>query len=283
MRDNLVDNLVDNLGVNLRDNLGNNLWNNLGNNLEDNLGNNLRDNMRDNLGKFELEKFSYYGNIWDYGWTCFYDFINNELIPSYNLELWTEWKKLINSNIYDMIQMDGLCIVIQMPTKVNINESKQLHCENNYAVEFEDGYSVCAWKGLIIDKDWIFHKNKITKQTIINEKNAEKRRCLKEILGVKKYAELLGIEIIDEDKDQYGYSIKLWKSKEKDELTGKNYYFLDVICPSTERQYFLGVPECKNVWEAKAWGFENKKIQLRHGDIGLLNLKQEFNQPICET
>ena len=77
--------------------------------------------------------------------------------------------------------------------------------------------------------------------------------------------------------------MKLYKTEEKDNIINDYIYYLNVICPSTKREYYLCVPECKNVWEAKSWTFQNKKIEIRHGDVGLLNLKKEFNQPIYES
>jgi len=46
--------------------------------------------------------------------------------------------------------------------------------------------------------------------------------------------------------------------------------------PSTDREYYISVPESKNVWAAKAWTFNNKKIEIRHGDVGLLNINKNF-------
>ena len=255
---NLKANLGDNLVNNLRNNLEANLKANLGNNLE----NNLRNNLEDNLRELKFESFSWYGNISDYGWTCFYDFINHELIPTYKTEIWSNWLDLIDSNIYDMIQMDGLCIVIEMPTVVNVNDNKRLHSESSEAVKFNDGYSVYAWNGIIIPEKWIKEKESITKDNIIKETNAEKRRCLQEILGSKQYAKLLNIEVIDEDIDGCNNSMKLFKTKEPDNLINEHIFFLNVICPSTKREYYLCVPECKNVWEAKAWTAGKKELNL---------------------
>jgi hypothetical protein len=105
-------------------------------------------------------------------------------------------------------------------------------------------------------------KESITKDDIIKEENAEKRRCLQEILGSKKYAELLNIEVIDEDIDGYGNSMKLFKTIEPDNIINEHIYFLNVICPSTRREYYLCIPEYKNVWEAKAWTASKKELNL---------------------
>lgn len=204
-------------------------------------------------------------------------------MPSYNLELWTTWKNLINSNVYDMIQFDGLCIVMSMPDKVNIDTDKRIHSETTCAVSWKDGYNVYAWHGLIIPKEWILNKESMTKETIAKETNAEKRRCIQEILGGEAYLSLLNVEEIDKDVDGQGHEMILYKTKKVDEAANEYIYYLKVTCPSFGRNYFLCVPESKNVWNAKEWTFKNQKIYARHGDVGLLDLKKEFKVPMYES
>jgi hypothetical protein len=283
-----MDNLEDNLMDNLEDNLMDNLWNNLGNNLRGNLRGNLTDNLWDNLGNnfvdFKYTSTSIFGNLSDYGWTCLYDFINNEIFPYYNFDPWTNWKKLIESNIYDMIQLDGLCIVMSMPCKISTDDLKRIHNESESSVSWRDGYEVYSWHGIIVQKEWIVKKEMITKQIIIKETNAEKRRCLQEILGSKKFAEILGCEVVDEDMDLQGNKMKLWRTKEKDSICNEFIQFYNCICPSTGREYWICVPEtCKNTWGAKAWTLGNEKAEIRHGDVFLTNLSKEYTHPIHES
>jgi hypothetical protein len=204
------------------------------------------------------------------------------LIPGYNLELWTKWKDLIDSNVYDMIQLDGLCIVSSMPIKVNIDDRKRIHSDKEAAVIFKDGYEVYGWHGTIISKEWINDKNSITKEVFIKEENAEKRRCIQEILG-KDFINLLETVIIDSDIDLQGNKMELLKTKEIDKIAGKYIYYYHCICPSTKREYYLCVPECKNVWDAKNWTLKNKQPVIRHGDVILrqIDVKHEF--PIYES
>jgi predicted nucleic acid-binding Zn ribbon protein len=89
--------------------------------------------------------------------------------------------------------------------------------------------------------------------------------------------------VIDEDLDGMNNPMKLYRTKTKDELIKDFIYFLNVIDPSTEREYYLCVPECKNVWNAKSWTFHNKKIEIRHGDVGMLNLNAAFEKPNFES
>lgn len=159
---------------------------------------------------------------------------------------------LIDSNFYDCIQMNKICIVCSMPNKINIDERNRLHSETDVAVSWEDGYNVYAWHGIIIPCRYIIYKNELTKNDIIKETNAERRRCIREIIGNKRYSELLGVSVIDKDIDGYGNEMSLLKTNEPDQIINENIYYYQCVCPSTKREYFLCVPKCKNVWEAKA-------------------------------
>jgi hypothetical protein len=117
----------------------------------------------------------------------------------------------------------------------------------------------------------------------MEEKNAEKRRCIMEIVGPEKYSQLLGVEVIDEDIDHQGYSQRLLKSKEKDDLADDFLYFADVTCPSTERRYFIPVPEFRSIWKAKAWTFQDKPIMYRQGDVALVKVGEIPSKPLIET
>ena len=229
----------------------------------------------------KFESFANYGNLTDYNWVSFFDFFTE--IGVINHSDFKAFKNLLLSGIYDMIQLNGFCIVSNMPDAIQRDEQNRLHCENNSAIHFRDDYQLYYWHGVNVIERWIKNPESVTKEEFINEKNAEKRRCLKEILGNERLIKLLDVEIIDKDVDSFNYPIKLFRTKTKDELIDDFIYFLNVIDPSTTREYYLCVPECKNVWEAKSWTFGNKKIEIRHGDVGLLNLSKEFTQPIFES
>ena len=284
LRDNLGANLWANLGANLRANLRDNLWANLGANLEANLWDNLRANLRDNLWanlganlganlwdnlwanlranlganlgaqKIEYVPFAYYGNISDYSWTCLYEFINNELIPGYKYELWDKWKNLINSNFYDMIQFDSLVIAVKMPISVKVDDRRRLHCADGYAVEFADGYAVCAWHGIIVDERIILDPEHITPELISKEQNAEIRRCMVEKYGRDRFLKLS----TKVHSDEWG---ELYRNESIRDVNGDAYCFVKVVNSTPEpdgtfKDYVLRVnPKCKTAYEAVASTF----------------------------
>ena len=259
--------------------LGSQIIANIGANIRDNIGANIGDNIGANI---KYNTLSYYGNVSDYGWVGFYDYFQSlNHFLEYDWSNFVKFKTLLQTGIYELLTFENVCIVSLKP-KVKQDERNRLHCEDSPAVLFKDEFAMYFWHGIYIPEKWIMNKESITKEDIMKETNAEKRRCLQEILG-SNYAKLLDIELIDSDTDQYSYPIELYRTKEKDSLIDEFIYFLHVTCPSTKREYYLCVPECKNCWEAKSWTFRNEKIEIRHGDCALVNLKKEFNQPIYES
>jgi hypothetical protein len=264
--ENLGENLGDNLGDNLRDNLRYNLGENLGENLGDNLGDNLRDNLRYNLGynlqkNLKYEHTDFWGNM-DAYWIAFYQFpekflgIKYKTSDSEKLELWS---KVAESASW-FWTYENYCFVSDRPTSYGFDEEYRMHSSTGPAIEFTDGWKLYRWHGVEVPENWILAPETIKKEDVINEQNAEKRRCLMEILGPEKFSEMLGVLVIDQDTDQGGRAIILYRTKNIDPVAEEHIHFARVICPSTEREYFLCVPNTiNNIWDAVAWTFKKNK------------------------
>jgi len=272
LRVNLRDNLRYNLDANLSDSLDTNLWANIEANLSANLGSNLRDNLRVNLWVKIRDKIkpSYvYTNLlgsMDAFWISFYEFPEKFLGVEYK----TEYKKILN--IWSTLAKscswfwcyENYCFVSDRPEKLSFNTQNKLHCEDAPAVKWIDGWEIYYWNGTEVPKQWIVDKNSITKETIIKEKNAEKRRCIREIIGTKQYANLIDIKEIDKDHVN-GQDVILYRTKEKDDIINEHIYYVNVTCHSTLREYFLCIPKeaTKNAWSAVAWTFKMNEQEYK--------------------
>jgi hypothetical protein len=274
LRDNLRYNLGENLGENLGDNLGDNLRENLGDNLRENLGYNLGDNLRENLWNnlrynlgynlqknLKYEHTDFWGNM-DAYWIAFYQFpekflgIKYKTSDSEKLELWS---KVAESASW-FWTYENYCFVSDRPTSYGFDEEYRMHSSTGPAIEFTDGWKLYRWHGVEVPENWILAPETIKKEDVINEQNAEKRRCLMEILGPEKFSEMLGVLVIDQDTDQGGRAIILYRTKNIDPVAEEHIHFARVICPSTEREYFLCVPNTiNNIWDAVAWTFKKNK------------------------
>ena len=83
-----------------------------------------------------------------------------------------------------------------------------------------------------------------------------------EILGETKYAELLDLVKLDETVYN-GRDVILFKTKEKDSLIDDFIYFVKVICPSTNRKYYICVPQHSDALTALAWTFDMGKNEYQ--------------------
>lgn len=144
---------------------------------------------------------------------------------------------------------------LSWPLQITFNQDFTLHNEQSAAISFENE-DLYVWKGVEVPKHLILKPNSVTKQEIIKEQNAERRRCYLEVLGGKRFASLLDLEIKQSEIDRQGNLQVLYRSIEKDTLAGDFLQFAQVICPSTKREYFLCVPPyINNCKEAVAWTF----------------------------
>ena len=153
------------------------------------------------------------------------------------------------------------------------------------AVIWPDGFSMWYYHGISVPSHWVENKDSVTALEVKKESNAEKRRALRDLLGVDRYYNILGgVVELDRDTDDRGNEMVLYESKEEDSVVNRKIQYLEVICPSTMRKYVLYPPkQSKNVWEAKGATFNGEKIKYRHGDVGILDIEKTFNKPIYES
>jgi len=265
---NLFYNLMDNLGENLGQNLGQNLMSNLRHNIMVNLEENIRKNLRENT--WEKIKPPYVSTnllgSMDAFWIAFYEFPEKFLGVEYKIEdkkILNIWSTLAKSCSWFWCY-ENYCFVSDRPEKLSFNTQNKLHCEDAPAVKWIDGWEIYYWNGTEVPKQWIIDKNSITKETIIKEKNAEKRRCIREIIGTKQYANLIDIKEIDKDHVN-GQDVILYRTKEKDDIINEHIYYVNVTCHSTLREYFLCIPKvaAKNAWSAVAWTFKMNEQEYK--------------------
>ena len=92
---------------------------------------------------------------------------------------------------------DDTCYIKRYPDYIKKHwETDNIHCEDGWAIRFDDtGYFL--YDGIEVPGKWIIDPFNITEKEVREEKSAELRTCLMNILGKEKYCELLGIDIED--------------------------------------------------------------------------------------
>ena len=143
-----------------------------------------------------------------------------------------------------MIQFDGMCIVSDMPTKINRDESGRLHSTNEAAVEFKDGFAMNFIHGRFIQPEF-FGKciaGKYTFEEYIKEQNDEMRSAAYEIMGAEKMLTFLNASLVDEcsivHKNGDVENISIYKTKQRlNKVKNEPYAWIKRICPSTGTTY----------------------------------------------
>ena len=260
--------------------------NNLFEKTENEINNELSEKLKTSKTIKEYFSFSYYGSYYDIIWLSFYKFM--ETICKIDNKLYNKYSEILDLGVYDTIQLERFCIVCKLP-KIIKRKMLRLHSNNSPAIEFVDGYKLYFHNGVCVPEKLIMTPDLITKEDILKESNAETRRCYMEILGATTYYNIIsdnkGLTLLDEDMDNQGFPMKLYETTFVDKIATSKVQFLEVIDPSTGRMYNIYPPsqKCKNVWEAKANTFNDEKLFVRHGDVGLINLNKSTDNPLIET
>ena len=221
--------------------------------------------------KLKYYQIGYRGGVYDYGWVAWIDyFLQNDLIKTDKKKDFDCLKELLLSGVFDMIQLDGLCFVSDMPTKIVRNEGGRLHNTDGMAVEFKDGFGQHYINGRFLAAE---HYNKISTETFTledftKEANEEiKSTCI--AFMQEKYGDeylfrffskdLKEVDTYTDKKDEKylqgttgGMNVGVY-TLFKGKINNEPVAYVRCYCPSTDRMFFLGVaPENKNAKDAIA-------------------------------
>jgi hypothetical protein len=187
----------------------------------------------------------------DASWISFYDFFQSEV--EINLE-----------SINGLIELSNHCgwwwpfeetvILTPKPTRLKLDDAGRLHHENGPAISYPDGWSLYAWHGIRVSKRLIENPETYSAREVLEENNAEIRRCMIEKIGVEVLLE--EATLLSEDEVGNLYRIQM----EDDE----DIVFARVKNSSPEpdgsfKLYHLRVPpDTKSAKEGIAWTFEKE-------------------------
>lgn len=210
----------------------------------------------------------------DANWLGFYDFFIHEVgldeakdvLPMMKLAQHCGW----------WWPYENICILSEIPIDLHIDQNGNLHHETGPAIEYADGFSVYCLSGISVP-DWAIEtsKDEIDTKKILALENTEQRMVLMRYLGLSKFLDSLGAEMIDEDgKD------KLYYLNVEGRKIGP---YLKLVCPSSGREFLEGVgdaekhefidPAIKTCKDAHLW----RKMKASNGLMTKSETKQTFH------
>lgn len=145
--------------------------------------------------------------------------------------------------------------IIKKPHTLVTDQLNRLHCETGPAVQFNDGYAVYAWRGLVVPEKWIVSPNKVTAREALRQTNVELRAAACEIVGWDRILASLKCIVLDKHSDP-GIGELVESTVNMGDLPSR---FLRVRC-GTGRDFVLPVPQTvKTALQANArtYGFDN--------------------------
>ncbi len=218
--------------------------------------------------KLSYESFCSYGSVADYGWVSWLDFFQQ--IGVHNHEGFQQFKNVLLSGVYDMIHLNGFCIVSGLPSELHRDNIDRLHSVNGPSVKFRDGYSQSFIHGVYIEPE-LFERllsKEYTFNDWVKEENEEIKSAVLSFMEEKWGSEYLFRFISDHLKEVDTFTDK--KPAEylqgttggmnigvytlfKGTLNDINLAFVRCYCPSTDRMFFLSVnPSHNNAKDAIA-------------------------------
>jgi hypothetical protein len=188
--------------------------------------------------KSEVFQYTYhcgFGNH-DAAWLSFYDSFTGILDSVEQLRCLMELAK--DCGWYWAYK--GICILSEKPIYMKTDDEGRLHHEARMAIEYEDGFGLYMWHGVMVPSFYITNPESITKDMIFAEDNQEFRRIMLEIMTFAKFLQEVEAITIDVDLARG----RLVETKALAHLTGEDPVarFVCVVDPSTGREYALRVP-----------------------------------------
>ena len=272
------DSVWDSVWASVEDSVGNSVkgsvWASVWDSVEDSVGNSVRRSVgrsvRDSVeasvrnSVIKYVPLSWCCFAYDSDWAAFYSYW--ERISIFKHEEFERYIKYLKATPFMAVFLEGLAVVCEPPQYIQRDSEGRLHCETGPALEWLDGFKLYFWHGVEVGEDLIMHPERVTREDILEEGNAEKRRCIMEKLEGR-FAELLGLETMDIGSLN-GSEVMLLRTKEKDDIVDDYLYFVRVLCPSTGRMYHLPIPEHQDALDGLAWTF---------------GLDKEGYKPVVET
>lgn len=220
---------------------------------------------------------------WSGGWARFAAFPEKHIEGfSYepkDSEALAVWNRLADET-HLMWVFDGLAVLCERPTTLQLNEKGQLHCTYGPAMKYSDGYSLYSLHGVALSDEqadlYITNRHSLKAETVLAESNTEVRRVVAHYLfGWERLIDEIDPEVLDEnDGDARLLRVHL---KGDDEPI----HFVDLLnhtcencveqitkcsCGNTKRKrYIEGVPNTvMTVMDAHAWRWGLDSLKPEH-------------------
>ena len=133
----------------------------------------------------------------------------------------------------------NICWIAERHNVLRRDERGRLHCPDGPALTYPDGWSIWAWHGVRVPERIIL--GAYTAREALGETNAERKRVMVEKMGTERFFRESGATVVHSDTDGRCNRRRLLEIPLAEARHGR-IRAVEVVCPTTGRQYLLGVP-----------------------------------------
>ena len=152
------------------------------------------------------------GNFWS-AWDSLLTFFRHvvKLGDSHEIDYskYDHWEKAAQHGSWRIMHPE-FCLISGRPTKLTVDAQNRPHSFDGPFCEWSDGTGLYSIHGVRVPM-WIAETKRedFTKAMILEEQNADYRRCIIQKIGIEKTIELLGAEVIDTYESKVGGTYQL--------------------------------------------------------------------------
>jgi hypothetical protein len=156
-----------------------------------------------------------------------------------------------------IVPHERVCWVSERPSLLRIDAAARLHCPDGPALQYRDGWSFYAWKGVEVPGWIIEHSETITPGRVADVIDPVLRNCMIEIMTPERFVRMGGASRVSEDETGILWR-KLWGYRG---VTIGSWTAVEVVNGTPEadgshRRYVLRVPSrVRTAREAVAWTY----------------------------
>jgi hypothetical protein len=180
---NVWSNVESNVESNVWSNVESNVWSNVESNVESNVWSNVESNVWSGIRNYRSGQFwaSWFAYVTFFRDVCGWE---NQTLDAFALD------EALGLNCGWVWWHDDVVAISDRPHRLRRDNVGRLHNDSGAAIEYRDGWGVCAWHGYRLPEthEWIVRdRDKLSATAIDNEGNAELRRIMLEAFGFDRY------------------------------------------------------------------------------------------------
>jgi hypothetical protein len=144
---------------------------------------------------------------WVDAWSCIRRLLGEDLLARVVGDAWDETKTRLELGEEIAracgwwFPFENVCFVSERPTAVRREDSGRMHAPNGFALEYRDGWGVCAWHGVHVPSAWILDGGNAGPLDVLTWRDRRQRVALMEILGWERITSFFGATVVDDAPD----------------------------------------------------------------------------------